>query len=338
MGPRELLALAVNRVPFLRPREKLLLCEVCADPGPFARLGLAGLERILGRPIRSRRWDPSGALAGAEGDRKVLTRGPIHCTFIWSDDFPILLREIYDPPLVLYYRGRLPPPDEPLVAIVGTRRPTGLGRRAAFELAAGLARLGIGTVSGLARGIDTEAHRGSLRQRGRTVAVLGNGIDRIFPASSAPVGRRILEAGGCVASEFPPGEPPRPYHFPGRNRIISGLARTVVVVQAPKGSGALITADYALEQGRELAVHAAGLEGPAAEGSRALAEQGAAVTEAAADILAAWAPGLRRGGWKDPWPDPAGAGFAPAAGATEAGPMLARLLERELNGEEAYGA
>jgi DNA processing protein len=334
MEPRELLALAVNRVPFLRPREKLLLCELDLAPERFACLRLPELERILGRPVRSARWDPAGAVRGAEEDRKLLTSGPIKCTFIWSEDFPILLREIYDPPPLLYYRGVLPEPDEPLVAIVGTRRPTGQGRKAAFELAAGLARLGVGTVSGLARGIDTEAHRGSLQGRARTVAVLGNGIDRLFPASSAPVGRRILGAGGCVASEFPPGEPARPYHFPGRNRIISGLARTVVVVQAPRGSGALITADYALEQGRELAVHAAGLEGPAAEGSRALAEQGAAVVSAATEILSAWAPGPQPGDREPARPvSPAG-----KAVGIEAGLMLARLLERELNGEEAYGA
>ena len=332
MGPRELLALAVNRVPFLRPREKLLLCELETSPGIFARLGLPELERILGRPVRSRRWDPAEALRGAEEDLRLLTSGPIHCTFIWSPDFPPLLREIYDPPPVLYYRGVLPPPGEPLVAIVGTRRPTGAGRGAAQALAAELARLGVGTVSGLARGIDTEVHRGSLKGRGLTVAVLGNGIDRIFPSSSAPVGRRILEAGGCVASEFPPGEPARPYHFPGRNRIISGLARTVVVVQAPLGSGALITADYALEQGRELAVHAAGLEGPAAEGSRALVEQGAAVVSAAADILGSWAPCLQPGGRQPALPE------ANAAAGMQAGPMLARLLELELDGEEAYGA
>jgi DNA processing protein len=337
MGPNELLALAVNRVPFLRPREKLLLCEVCAHPGRFARLSLSELERILCRPIRSRRWDPVSALQYAEKDRKLLTSGPIHCTFIWSDDFPPLLREIYDPPLVLYFRGVLPPPDEPLVAIVGTRRPTGLGRKAAFELADELARLGVGTVSGLARGIDTQAHRGSLQGRGRTVAVLGNGIDRLFPASSAPVGRRILETGGCVASELPPGEPPRPYHFPGRNRIISGLARTVVVVQAPRGSGALITADYALEQGRELAVHAAGLDGQAAEGSRSLAEDGAAVVAAAADVLAGWATGPARCASRTARADPGAPGW-PVAGGQGAGQMLARLLERELNGEEAYGA
>ena len=207
---------------------------------------------------------------------------------MWSSDFPQLLREIYDPPVVLYYRGILPAPQETWVGIVGTRHPTGAGRGAAFALGFELAGLGIGTVSGLARGIDAEAHRGSLAEGGRTAAVLGNGIDRIFPESSAPIGRRILESGGCILSEYPPGEPPRPYHFPGRNRIISGLSRTVAVIQAPEGSGALITADYALEQGRELVVHAEGLEGPAGAGTRRLSEQGAGAVRSAAEIIAGW--------------------------------------------------
>jgi predicted Rossmann fold nucleotide-binding protein DprA/Smf involved in DNA uptake len=118
--------------------------------------------------------------------------------------------------------------------------------------------------------------------------VLGNGIDQVFPGSSVPLGRRILSGGGCLLSEYPPGEPARPYHFPGRNRIISGLSRAVVVVQAPEGSGALITADYALEQGRELLVHADGLEGPAGAGTRKLADEGAAAVRGATEVLAGW--------------------------------------------------
>ena len=344
MATSELVALAVNRVSFLKPREKLLLVELCATPERLARMPAAALPAVLGRPVRSRNWDPAAELARAEAERKVLTFGSIHCTFVWSSDFPQLLREIYDPPVVLYYRGILPAPQETWVGIVGTRHPTGAGRGAAFALGFELAGMGVGTVSGLARGIDAEAHRGSLAEGGRTVAVLGNGIDRVFPASSVPSGRRILAGGGCILSEFPPGEPPRPYHFPGRNRIISGLARTVAVIQAPEGSGALITADYALEQGRELVVHADGLEGPAGAGTRKLLEEGAEVVRSAADILAGW--GLR------------GAG-APASKQGAAAPMsvsgpspaqaglptrLARQLEGELahelvvhNGEVLYG-
>ena len=349
MAPNELVALAVNRVSFLKPREKLLLVEFCSTPERLARLQADALPMVLGRPVRSRSWDPRGELARAEAERKSLTSGPIHCTFVWNSDFPRLLREIYDPPVLLYYRGILPDPRETWVGIVGTRHPTGAGRGAAFALGFELAGIGIGTVSGLARGIDAEAHRGCLAEGGRTVAVLGNGIDRLFPASSAPIGRRILENGGCILSEYPPGEPPRPYHFPGRNRIISGLSRTVAVIQAPEGSGALITADYALEQGRELVVHAEGLEGPAGAGTRRLAEQGAEVVRSAADILAGWglqATAARGAAAADAVPQDA-AGARGPSGPPEASGLpdrLARQLEGELahelvvhNGEVLHG-
>ncbi len=125
MAPNELTALAINRVPFLKPREKLLLLEVCATPERLARLPAAALPAILGRTVRSQNWDPAGELRRAEADQKLLTSGPIHCTFIWSPDFPLLLKEIYDPPIVLFYRGVLPKAEEVWVGIVGTRRPTG---------------------------------------------------------------------------------------------------------------------------------------------------------------------------------------------------------------------
>lgn len=340
MAPDELTALAINRVPFLKPREKLLLLEVCATPERLAQLPASELPGILGRPVRSHAWDPEGELRRAEKDEKLLTLGSIRCTFLWSQDFPILLKEIYDPPVVLYYRGILPKPQEVWVGIVGTRQPTGIGRDAAFALGFELAGLGVGTVSGLARGIDAEAHRGSLAEGGRTAGVLGNGIDQVFPASSAPLGRRILAGGGCILSEYPPGEPPRPYHFPGRNRIISGLCRAVVVVQAPEGSGALITAEYALEQGRELLVHADGLEGATGAGTRALAGEGAQAVRSAAEVLAGWGenplerrknPLLRHGRM----PALAARQAALASGRWSAAEELARQLEGELAHELA---
>ena len=359
MAPNELAALAINRVPFLKPREKLLLLEVCASPERLARLPAAALPAILGRAVRSHNWDPAGELRRAEADLKLLTSRSIQCTFIWSDDFPPLLREIYDPPIVLYYRGILPKPQEVWVGVVGTRHPTGNGRDAAFALGFELAGMGVGTVSGLAHGIDAEAHRGSLAEGGRTAGVLGNGIDQVFPGSSAPLGRRILADGGCILSEFPPGEPPRPYHFPGRNRIISGLSRAVVVVQAPEGSGALITAEYALEQGRELLVHADCLEGATGAGTRALADQGAQAVRGAAELLAGWGAGDSR---QEPGGNPlmlrrrnpllrhgrmpalAARQAALASGRWSAAEVLARQMESELahelaihNGEVWYG-
>ncbi|MBA7646053.1 hypothetical protein ES703_53814 [subsurface metagenome] len=289
MAPDEkLFLLALNRVSFLKPKEKLLLAEIYSSLGWFLSLSRGDLEAILGRKIKSSRWQPAEYLELAQTDQNYLTAGPINCTFYWDKAFPPLLREIYDPPVLLFYRGRLADYTKPLVAVVGTRRPTGAARSAAYSLSLELAQAGIGTVSGLARGIDSEAHRGSLDAGGTTVAVLGNGIDTLFPRSSSAVGRRILKQGGLIVSEYPPGTPPAAYNFPARNRIISGLARTIVVVQAPWRSGALITAEFALQQGRDLVVHRAGLSGQASGGAQKLQLDGAPVVSRALDILESW--------------------------------------------------
>jgi len=293
MAPSEQVALAVNRICCLRPLEKFRVLAACGTERAFASLSWPDMERILGRRFDHPAQSPVEYLASAENDRKGLTRGRFQCTFYWDSAFPPQLREVYDPPLVLYHRGDWPDWSEPLVAIVGTRHPTGQARECSYALAFDLGRRGLNSVSGLARGIDAEAHRGSCDAGAKSLAVLGNGVDILFPGSSAKVGRRLLASGGVLLSEYSPGVPPLARNFPARNRIISGLARTTVVVQAPLRSGALITADYALEQGRELVVHRVGTCGERGAGSRALAEQGATVVGAAADILSEW--GWRRG-------------------------------------------
>ncbi len=324
MAPSERLALAVNRVPFLRPLEKFRVMALCPGTDQFVDLSRGDMERIL-----KRRFDDPGLpaqwyLDAAERDRKGLTRGRFQCTFYWSRAYPPQLREIYDPPLLLYHRGKLPDWSKPLVAIVGTRHPTGQAREISYALAFELAGLGLTTVSGLARGIDAEAHRGSSDAGGKSIAVLGNGVDILFPGSSAKVGRSLLAAGGVLLSEYPPGDPPLARNFPARNRIISGLARTTVVVQAPLRSGALITADYALEQGRELAVHRVGIVGERGAGSRRLAEQGAAVIDDAADILGDWGWVRRSGDRKQQ--------AVQMSCCPDTGKQLARALEEELAG------
>jgi DNA processing protein len=325
-----LLLLTLNRVSFLKPFERLLLAELCGSPGELTRLSRRGLERILGRAVRARNWSWQEYLRAAEQDQIYLTKREINSIFYWDAAYPPQLREIYDPPIVLYCRGRLPDNTAPLVAVVGTRRPSGVARQAAYGMGFELAELGFGTVSGLALGIDAEAHRGSLDGGGTTVAVLGNGVEALFPRANADLGRRILQQGGLVVSEYPPGTPPQPYHFPARNRIISGLCRSVLVVQAPERSGALITADYALEQGRDLAVHAAGLSGIVGRGTRALAESGAPAVENARELLAAWEWQGEdgRGPALAAVPDPETASSSGAAGAA-----LARRLELELDGK-----
>ncbi len=328
MAPSEQLALAVNRVAFLRPLEKFRVMALCSSTEQFANLSRADMEQIL-----QRRFDDPGLpaqyyLEAAQRDRKSLTQGRFQCTFYWSGGYPHQLREIYDPPLLLYHRGQLPDWSKPLVAIVGTRHPTGQARDSSYALAFELAGLDFTTVSGLARGIDAEAHRGSSDAGGRSIAVLGNGVDILFPGSSARVGRIMLAAGGVVLSEYPPGDPPLARNFPARNRIISGLARTTVVIQAPARSGALITADYALEQGRELMVHRVGTAGERGAGSRRLAEQGAALIDGAADILEDW-------GWLGGEDKPIEHAPEPQ-NSLDAGKQLAGALEAELAGRIVY--
>ncbi|MFH0834353.1 MAG: DNA-processing protein DprA [Patescibacteria group bacterium] len=167
--------------------------------------------------------------------------------------YPKLLREIFDPPPVLLVRGEFPlPVDEFAVAVVGSRILTNYGRQVTDEIARGLAAAGISIISGLALGADATAHEAALEVGGRTVAVLGNGIDSIYPPRNKNLGERILAKGGAIISEFPVGTPPNTYNFPLRNRIIAGLSRGVVVTECREKSGSLITAQLANEFGREV--------------------------------------------------------------------------------------
>jgi DNA processing protein len=339
MEPRELLALALNRAGSLRPGERYRLLDSCADPEALLSLPAEGLSRMLGRRVPAASWRPSELRRWAERERSGLTRAGFVCTFYWDEAFPSLLKEIFDPPVVLYVRGTLPGVGRELVAVVGTRRPTGVARDRAYELGFELARAGIGVVSGLARGIDAEAHRGAVDGGGYTLGVLGSGIDRVSPSSSLPLARRILERGGALVSEYPRGVPPEAAHFPARNRIISGMARSVVVIQAPERSGALITAEYALEQDRDLLVHAVGLCGAAGAGTRSLWQQGAPVVRSAANVLAALGkisapsadvPARRTAGSSGPG-DPGGR--EKPGSSREWGRELARRMELELAGK-----
>jgi len=280
--------LGLSHVEFLRPKEKLLLVEMLGGPARLFELPLAEIARLAGRSLITRLWRPDEILRSAEATRARLTREGMRSIFYWDSEYPPKLREIYDPPVTLFIRGSLPDRDVTLAGIVGTRFPTGAARAAAFRLGFDLGRNGICVVSGLARGIDREAHEGCEQAEGRSVAVLGNGIDLIYPSSSRAAAMALLLRGGAIVSEYPPGIPALRYHFPARNRIISGLCRGVVVVQAPERSGALITAEHALQEGRDLWVHADGMTGTAGAGTRQLAESGAPVIRDSAKILSEW--------------------------------------------------
>jgi len=199
--------------------------------------------------------------------------------------YPKHLREIYDPPLVLYVRGEMSDRDALSIGVVGSRRTTIYGQEMSRKLAYQLARVGVTVVSGLARGIDTEAHRGALQAKGRTVAVIGCGIDIMYPAENKKLADDIVEKGGAVVTEFPFGVKPDKQNFPMRNRIISGWSLGVVVVEANLKSGALITAKQAMEQGREVFAVPGRADSILSRGTNRLIKDGAKLTEDVEDIL-----------------------------------------------------
>jgi len=201
-------------------------------------------------------------------------------------EFPRLLAAIHDPPRELYLRGGGTPEQlsYPAVAIVGARACSGYGRSVARSLARELAAAGLLVVSGMARGIDGEAHRGALEGGGITCAVLGCGIDRDYPAAHAELARRICER-GLLVSEYEPGVEPAPWRFPARNRIIAGLCHATVVVEARERSGALITADFALEEGREVLAVPGEITSALSGGTNALLRLGATPVTGAGDVL-----------------------------------------------------
>ncbi len=198
--------------------------------------------------------------------------------------YPVRLKQIYDYPPVLYVRGNLPAEDEACLAVVGTRRPTIYGRQVTEEIVTDLARSKITIVSGLARGIDSVAHRTTLDAGGKTIAVLGSGLDIVYPGDNTKLAQAIMEQGALV-SEYPLGVKPRAENFPLRNRIMSGLSLGVLVVEAGERSGALITAHQAVEQNREVFAIPGSILSPASQGTNRLIQEGAKLVRNDTDIL-----------------------------------------------------
>ena len=260
--------------------------------------------------------------------------------------YPALLRQIPDPPARLWIRGDadLALLERPALAIVGARACSGYGRSVARLLATEAAAAGAVVVSGMARGIDGEAHRGALAGAGTTVAVLGCGVDRDYPAVHAELARAIVAGGGLVVSEYEPGVEPAPWRFPARNRIIAGLARATVVVEARERSGALITADFALEDGREVLAIPGEITSSLSKGTNALLRQGATPATCAADVLEAIGLALKPAatrGRVDPEHDSILEALADGAGtsdelaratALDPGALAAALVVLELEG------
>jgi DNA processing protein len=256
--------------------------------------------------------------------------GPHHA------DYPVHLRTIPSPPDPLHVAGRLCPEDGLAVAVVGSRYPTGYGVDVATRLAADLARRGVTIVSGLARGIDIAAHRGALGVGGRTIAVLGSGLDVIYPAEHEPEARAIAGQ-GAVVSPFQASTPPLPHHFPARNRVIAGLSLAVVVVEASARSGSLITAGLAADLGREVMAVPGRVTSDVSRGTHRLLKEGAALVEGWEDVVAGlpvpWRDAVRR----VPAGPPTATGSEGEAGTTDqlASPERARVLV--VMGEDPLG-
>jgi DNA processing protein len=238
------------------------------------------------RPPNGRRWSSHLRAFDAAGYERQLAARGYRFVARSAQGFPALLQAIHDPPAGLFLRGEaeLELLSRPAVAVVGARACSGYGASVGRSLGRDLARAGLVVVSGMARGVDAEAHRGALDAGGPTVAVLGCGIDRDYPAAHAELARRIASS-GLLVSEYAPGVEPAPWRFPARNRIVAGLCGATVVVEARERSGALITADLALEEGREVFAVPGEITSALSAGTNALLKLGASPLTAATDVL-----------------------------------------------------
>ncbi|HEY7943602.1 MAG TPA: DNA-processing protein DprA [Casimicrobiaceae bacterium] len=274
---------SLQLVPGLNARALVALLTAFGGPEEVLAASRASLGRVVPAELAT-------ALArGAEPTQlgHVLTwlAQPGHALLAWDDPaYPRALLTIGDPPPTLHYVGNVDLLNRPALAIVGSRNATAQGRENAEAFASTLAAAGLVIISGLAQGIDAAAHRGGLAGAGSSVAVVGTGIDRIYPAANKDLAHRLAERGGLL-SQFPLGTPPLPGNFPRRNRVISGLVRGVLVVEATPNSGSLITARFAAEQGREVFAIPGSIHSPFSKGSHRLIKDGAKLVETAQDVL-----------------------------------------------------
>lgn len=277
--------LALNMVPHVGPTIFALLLEHFGTARHILKAPLKALERISSiGPATAKAIRSFPAEETVARERKRMAARGLRFLTLRDAEYPTPLREIHQPPPVLYIHGRWEGRDQRGVAIVGSRNATPYGRGVADRLAFDLAARGLTIVSGLARGIDAAAHRGAVRAGGRTIAVLGSGADIIYPSEHRKLGEAIVER-GALLSEFPLGTNPHPGNFPQRNRLISGLSMGVIVVEAAVDSGALITANHALEQGREVFAVPGPARGRLSQGCHRLIKAGAKLTEGWEDVI-----------------------------------------------------
>lgn len=280
--------LALERIPRVGPLSIARLMDAFGSPGaameadPREISRRTGLSEKLARSIA----DFKPPKADINKDIDILDRLGARVLTRWDPDYPRNLKEIYDPPALLFVRGSFAEIDTNAVAVVGTRNPTRYGVEMARRISSGLGRGGITLTSGLARGIDTVCHQTALEQRYRTIGVLGCGIDVAYPRENRSLIEEMSQS-GVVVSEFRPGVVPHPTNFYRRNRIISGLSKCVVVVEASKNSGSLITARHAIDQNRDIFAVPGSVMNKRSEGPHSLLRQGAGLAESAEDIIQA---------------------------------------------------
>ena len=278
-------SLRLALVPGVGPRLRQALLEAFGSPQAVLSATAAQLRSVPGIGEKtSRAIITADDEIDAPAELEFCRQHDIDVLMPSDDEYPRLLSEIHDPPAVLFCKGKLTPQDGLAIGIVGTRHASRYGLRQAQRLAGALARAGLTVVSGLARGIDGAAHRAAMEAGGRTIAVLGGGLERIYPPEHAQLARDIGEA-GAMLSEATPRCEPRGSTFPQRNRIISGVSLGVIVVEAPERSGALITARHATEQGREVFAVPGHVDQRNARGCHRLIRDGAKLVETVDDVL-----------------------------------------------------
>ncbi len=276
--------LAMILTPQMGATRTLRAMSLLSSPSQIFRLSLTELEG-LNLPAASARFVFEGkARAAAESEAQRLSGQDAGYLTHDCAEYPERLREIYDPPAVLWYRGDTSALAIPGVAVVGTRHPTPYGAGMAQMLSRELASRGVCILSGMARGIDTEAHKGALEVKGRTVAVWGTGIDVIYPKENKRLAEQILQSGGCLLSEFPLGTFPAPQNFPVRNRVLSGMSVGVLVVEASEHSGTRITARCAMEQNRDVYAVPGNVTNKGSWTPNTLIKQGAKLTATWEDV------------------------------------------------------
>lgn len=286
---------ALSLVPGVGPGRVRALLAVFGSARAVLSEPVSRLVRVEGVGRKTAAAVRTADVGAAEVDRQFERAEAVGARLValGEAEYPARLREIYDPPPFLWVRGRLAEADDRAVAVVGTRKASDTGRRVAEHFGAGLAEAGVTVVSGLAYGVDVAAHRAALDAGGRTVAVLGSGVDRIYPSRHGPVVRRILEEdAGAVVSEFPLGTSPDASNFPRRNRIVSGMSVATLVAEARETGGALLTAAMALEQNRDVFAAPAPVFSEMQGTNRLIRDGYAALAASVGDVLAAVDPQL----------------------------------------------